>query len=67
MVKNTFEDIRSIKAANAILAKGGGKDPWGGYHAGFSGTTTIDVTDYDFKAAWAGQIQLELLIEGTRK
>lgn len=46
---------------------GEGKDPWGGYRAGFSGTTTIDVADYDFKAAWAGQIQLELLIEGIRK
>ena len=46
---------------------GEGKDPWGGYRAGFSGTTTIDVADYDFKAAWAGKIQLELLIEGIRQ
>ena len=46
---------------------GEGKDPWGGYRAGFAGTTTIDVGDYDFKAAWAGKIQLELLIEGIRQ
>ena len=46
---------------------GEGKDPWGGYRAGFSGTTTIDVADYGFKAAWAGKIQLELLIEGIRQ
>ena len=46
---------------------GEGKDPWGGYRAGFSGTTTIDVGDYNFKAAWAGKIQLELLIEGIRQ
>ena len=46
---------------------GEGKDPWGGYRAGFAGTTTIDVADYNFKAAWAGKIQLELLIEGIRQ
>lgn len=46
---------------------GEGEDPWGGYRAGFAGTTTIDVADYDFKAAWAGKIQLELLIEGIRQ
>ncbi len=46
---------------------GEGKDPWGGYRAGFSGTTTIDVADYDFKASWAGKIQLELLIEGIKQ
>lgn len=46
---------------------GEGEDPWGGYRAGFSGTTTIDVADFGFKAAWAGKIQLELLIEGIRQ
>jgi len=46
---------------------GEGKDPWGGYRAGFAGTTTIDVADYDFKASWAGKIQLELLIEGIKQ
>jgi len=46
---------------------GEGKDPWGGYRAGFAGTTTIDVADYDFKEAWVGKIQLELLIEGIRQ
>lgn len=46
---------------------GEGKDPWGGYRAGFSGTTTIDVGDFDFKSAWVGKVQLELLIEGIRQ
>lgn len=46
---------------------GEGKDPWGGYRAGFAGTTTIDVADYDFKAAWAGKIELELLVEGIKQ
>jgi polyisoprenoid-binding protein YceI len=46
---------------------GEGKDPWGGYRAGFAGTTTIDVSDYDFKAGWVGKIELELLIEGIKQ
>jgi polyisoprenoid-binding protein YceI len=46
---------------------GEGKDPWGGYRAGFAGTTTINAQDYDFKAAWVGDIQLELLIEGIKQ
>lgn len=46
---------------------GEGKDPWGGYRAGFSGTTTINVADYDFKSAWVGNVELELHIEGIRQ
>lgn len=46
---------------------GEGKDPWGGYRAGFSGTTIINAADYDFKASWVGDIQLELLIEGIKQ
>lgn len=46
---------------------GEGKDPWGGYRAGFAGTTTIDVNDYGFKAAWVGKVELELLIEGIKQ
>ncbi|MCF2948186.1 YceI family protein [Paraglaciecola aquimarina] len=46
---------------------GEGKDPWNGYRAGFTGTTTINVADYDFKNAWVGNIELELHIEGIRQ
>ncbi|NVK24297.1 MAG: YceI family protein [Gammaproteobacteria bacterium] len=46
---------------------GEGKDPWGGYRAGFAGTTTINVADYDFKNDWVGNVELELHIEGIRK
>ena len=46
---------------------GEGKDPWGGYRAGFSGTTTINVADYDFKSAWVGNVELELHIEGIKQ
>jgi len=61
--------LRGVTRSIVIDAEkiGEGKDPWGGYRAGFAGTTTIDVGDYDFKAAWAGKIQLELLIEGIRQ
>ncbi len=46
---------------------GEGKDPWGGYRAGFAGTTTINVKDYNFEKAWAGDIQLELHVEGIKQ
>lgn len=46
---------------------GEGKDPWNGYRAGFAGTTTINVADYDFKSAWVGEVELELLIEGIKQ
>ncbi len=46
---------------------GEGKDPWGGYRAGFTGNTTINVADYDFKSAWVGDVQLELHIEGIKQ
>jgi polyisoprenoid-binding protein YceI len=42
---------------------GEGKDPWGGYRAGFSGTTKINMKDYGFKMAM-GEVLLELNIEG---
>jgi polyisoprenoid-binding protein YceI len=46
---------------------GEGEDPWGGYRVGFAGTTTINVNDYNFKSGWAGDIQLELHIEGIKQ
>ena len=46
---------------------GEGKNPWGGYRAGFAGTTTINAQDYNFKSKWVGDIELELLIEGIKK
>jgi polyisoprenoid-binding protein YceI len=49
---------------------GEGKDPWGGYRAGFSGTTTLTRKDfgidYDLGPA-AETMELELGIEGIRK
>ncbi|MCB5212118.1 YceI family protein [Rheinheimera aquimaris] len=49
---------------------GEGKDPWGGYRAGFAGTTTLTLKDFaintDLGPASA-TVQLDLSVEGIRK
>jgi polyisoprenoid-binding protein YceI len=49
---------------------GEGKDPWGGYRAGFSGTTKIVMADYGikkFEGSPAGTVYFDLHIEGVKK
>nr|WP_274620683.1 YceI family protein [Colwellia maritima] len=49
---------------------GEGKDPWGGYRVGFSGTTTIAMTDFEIKKSLgpaSNNVQLDLYIEGIKK
>lgn len=49
---------------------GEGKDPWGGYRAGFSGDTEIKLKDFNIKMDLgpASQIvKLELEVEGVKK
>lgn len=49
---------------------GEGKDPWGGYRAGFKGTTSLKLSDYgiDFNLGPAStHVDLELHIEGIRQ
>jgi len=49
---------------------GEGKDPWGGYRAGFSGTTTIALSDFAIKmnlGPASSHVQLELHIEGVKQ
>lgn len=49
---------------------GEGKDPWGGYRAGFSGTTSIALADFSIKRNLgpdATHVQLELNIEGIKQ
>lgn len=55
-----------------IAAKktGEGKDPWGGYRAGFEGKTSINLTDYNIKnilGPASETVHLELVVEGIRK
>jgi len=49
---------------------GGGKDPWGGYREGFSGTTTLPLKDFDINfdlGPASKEVELTLEIEGVRK
>ena len=47
---------------------GEGSDPWGGYRAGFTGTTTLVLKDFGIKAMGMVQtVDMELHIEGVRK
>ena len=46
---------------------GAGKDPWGGYRAGFSGTTIIDTTAFGFSMPPEDKVYMELNIEGVRQ
>ncbi|MGV2873901.1 YceI family protein [Colwellia sp. E150_009] len=49
---------------------GEGKDPWGGYRVGFSGTTTIALTDFAIKnilGPASNDVQLNLYVEGIKQ
>jgi len=49
---------------------GEGKDPWGGYRAGFSGTTRVGLKEFGMKEILGPQsthVELELHIEGVRQ
>ncbi len=47
---------------------GEGQDPWGGYRAGFSGTTRLELADYDIPVMGdSSYVILDLHIEGVKK
>jgi polyisoprenoid-binding protein YceI len=49
---------------------GEGKDPWGGYRAGFSGETTLKLSDYGITknlGPASAHVELELHIEGIKQ
>tara|TARA_R100000656_G_scaffold81737_1_gene59793 strand:- start:877 stop:1473 length:597 start_codon:yes stop_codon:yes gene_type:complete len=49
---------------------GEGKDPWGGYRAGFSGETTINLKDFNVKmdlGPASQTVKLALEVEGIKK
>lgn len=47
---------------------GEGKDPWGGYRAGFQGTTRLQVADFGIKVVGASSyVDLDIELEGVRK
>jgi len=66
--------LRGVTKDISIKVKhiAGGKDPWGGFRRGFSGKTTLKLSDYKMaKAAILGpaaeKVELSLYIEGIRK
>lgn len=53
-----------------VTTIGEGKDPWGGYRAGFSGTTELKLKDFgiDYNLGPASaSVYLDLNVEGVRK
>jgi polyisoprenoid-binding protein YceI len=49
---------------------GEGKDPWGGYRAGFTGNTTLKLSDYGITknlGPASTHVEIELNIEGIRQ
>lgn len=64
--------LNGVTKAIVIAAEttGEGKDPWGGYRAGFAGTTTLTLKDFAIKTDLgpaSATVQLELVVEGIRK
>jgi polyisoprenoid-binding protein YceI len=53
-----------------VVKVGEGQDPWGGYRAGFSGTTTFKLADYGITynlGPASTHVEMGLHIEGIRK
>jgi polyisoprenoid-binding protein YceI len=49
---------------------GSGKDPWGGYRTGFTGTTSLKMADFGIKkdlGPASAIVELQLEVEGVRK
>jgi len=49
---------------------GEGRDPWGGYRAGFEGSTTLRLKDFDIRTELgpaSEQVELILSVEGVRQ
>ncbi|WP_306521371.1 YceI family protein [Rheinheimera sp.] len=54
----------------AAAKTGEGKDPWGGYRAGFEGKTNIKLSDYGIKnilGPASETVHLDLVVEGIRQ
>ncbi|MFV0454292.1 MAG: YceI family protein [Pseudomonas sp.] len=64
--------LNGVTKPVVIAAKfiGEGEDPWGGYRAGFEGTTTLKLKDFDIKMDLGPATQtvdLIISVEGVRK
>ncbi|MBK3870122.1 YceI family protein [Pseudomonas stutzeri] len=64
--------LNGVTRPVVIAAKfiGEGKDPWGGYRAGFEGTTSLSLKDFDIKmdlGPASQTVELIISVEGVRK
>ena len=71
VIKGNFT-LNGVTKPLAIQAHavGEGQDPWGGYRAGFTGTTTFAMKDYGIKmdlGPASANVELDLVVEGARK
>jgi len=65
----TFNGVTKPLSIDAV-AIGEGKDPWGGYRAGFTGTTSFKMKDFDVKmdlGPASANVELSLVVEGVKK
>lgn len=65
----TFNGVTKPVVIDAVFI-GEGDDPWGGYRAGFEGTTSIKLADYNVSmdlGPASAVVELDLTIEGVRK
>lgn len=64
--------LNGVTKPVVIAAKfiGEGKDPWGGYRAGFEGTTSLHLKDFDIQkdlGPASQDVQLIISVEGVRQ
>ncbi len=64
--------LNGVTKPVVIAAKfiGEGKDPWGGYRAGFEGSTTLKLKDFDIQkdlGPASQDVELIISVEGVRK
>ena len=65
----TLNGVTKPVVIDAVFV-GEGDDPWGGYRAGFEGTTSIRLADYDISmdlGPATAVIDLDLSVEGVRQ
>lgn len=71
-VLNGLLTLNGVSKTVAIDSEfvGEGKDPWGGYRAGFIGTTEFALKDYNIKmdlGPASSHVKLDLVVEGIRQ
>ena len=65
----TLNGVTKAVVINANFI-GEGEDHWGGYRAGFEGTTTLQLADFGIKANLgpaSESVELTLAVEGVRQ